>query len=243
MKAVNLAVRRGWPLFPMLTVMNSNMASVMKVVNALIDTGCRKIYINYGIPNVIGSLDTGVDASPQALARMTEQLFLAQKDLGVRFIFNREKNKIPLCHFDYDLLKDMFEADVIGTGCEAVQGNSVIIEPGGTVLGCSHWVEHPLLNIFKDYEKLELMTPDEFGHVWETGRPREFREELRYFPYEQCTDCGWRKAKKCFGGCKVWQKAGVLPKHIAFEGDFRPQIPDENRILARLSLATLTEIT
>lgn len=242
MEAIALAVRRDWPLFPMFTVMNSNMASAMKVVNALIEVGCKKIYINYGIPNIVKDLDTGIDATPEALAKLTEELFLKQDELGVRFIFNREKNKVPLCHFNYEILKDMFEAEGIGTGCEAVQGNSVIIEPGGSVLGCSHWVEHPLLNIYRDYKQLELITADEFWQLWQTGRPLQFREELRFFPYEQCTDCGWRKDKKCFGGCKVWQKAGALPKLIAFEGDSSPQVPAENPILARLSLPILTEI-
>ena len=242
MKAIAMAVENDWPLFPMFTVMDSNMPSIMKVVNALREVGCRKIYINYGLPNIVRELDTGIDAAPRALAKLTEELFLMQDDLGVRFIFNREKNKIPLCHFNYDILKDMFEAEGIGTGCEAVQGNSVIVEPGGSLLGCSHWVEHPLLNIYKDYKKLELISPNEFWHLWQTGRPREFREELRYFPYEQCTDCGWRKDKKCFGGCKVWQKAGVLEKLIAYDDDGSLQVPADNPILSRLSLPILTEI-
>jgi radical SAM protein with 4Fe4S-binding SPASM domain len=242
LKAIALAVEHDWPLFPMFTVMDSNKASVMKMVNSLREVGCRKIYINYGLPNVVPALDTGIDASPQALARLTEELFLAQDDLGVRFIFNREKNKIPLCHFNHDILKDMFEAEGIGTGCEAAQGNTVVVEPGGSLLGCSHWVEHPLLNIYEDYKTLKLISPEEFWRRWQTGRPREFREELRYFPYEQCTDCGWRKDKKCFGGCKVWQKAGVLPKHVAFDGEFGMEVPASNPILARLSLPILSEI-
>ncbi|PYP87317.1 MAG: hypothetical protein DMF61_09880 [Blastocatellia bacterium AA13] len=241
MKAIAMAVERDWPLFPMLTVMDSNISSVLKVVNNLIRAGCKTIYINYGIPNIVKSLDTGIDASPQALARVSEQLFLMQDDLGVRFIFNREKNKVPLCHFNHDLLKDMFEAGVIGTGCEAVQGNSVIVEPGGTILGCSHWVEHPLLNIYKNYEALELLEPEEFWEQWATGRPKEFRDELRYFPYEECEDCGWRKDRKCFGGCKVWQSAGALPKLRAFD-DLNNSLPDNNPILGRLALPVLTEL-
>ena len=242
MQAVELAARRGWPLFPMLTVMDSNIGSVLRVVDNLVALGCKTVYINYGIPNVVRELDTGIDASPQALARLSEQLFRLQPQLGVRFIFNREKNKIPLCHFDYETLKEMFEEEVIGTGCEAAQGNTVIVEPGGKLLGCSHWVEHPLLNIYKDYKALELLEPGEFWQRWETGRPAEFRDELRYYPYEQCADCGWRKDKKCFGGCKVWQNAGVLPKLVAFADDGSQRVPLENKTLARLSLPVLTEI-
>src|SRR5437868_474705 len=133
------------------------------------------------------------------------------------------------------------EAGVIGTGCEAVQGNSVIVEPGGTILGCSHWVEHPLLNIYKNYEALELLEPEEFWEQWATGRPKEFRDELRYFPYEECEDCGWRKDRKCFGGCKVWQSAGALPKLRAFD-DLNNSLPDNNPILGRLALPVLTEL-
>lgn len=243
MQTVRMAVERGWPLFPMLTVMDSNLQSVLNVVKNLTDVGCTTIYINYGIPNVVRSLDTGVDASPQVLARLTEQLFGMQRELGVRFIFNREKNKIPLCHFDYDLLHEMFEDGVIGTGCEAVQGNSVIVEPGGSVLGCSHWVEHSLMNIYRDYSTLDLLSPEEFWHMWETGRPAEFRREHGFFPYEKCGDCGWRTSGKCYGGCKVWQEAGVLPRVVAFDDGSTPRLPAENRILARLALPILTEIS
>jgi radical SAM protein with 4Fe4S-binding SPASM domain len=229
MTAVRLAVERGWPLYPMLTVMDSNLPNVLKVVENLTAIGCRTIYINYGVPNVIQQLDTGVASGPEALARLTEQLFRLQPELGVRFIFNREKNKIPLCDFDHSTLKDMFADEVIGTGCEAAQGNTVVIEPGGKVLGCSHWVDHPLINIYKDRETLELLTPDEFWAMWNTGRPKEYRDELRFYPFDKCVECGWRKDGLCYGGCKIWQQAGVLPKAVAFDGD--SVVPYQRRLL------------
>lgn len=217
MTAIRNAVERDWPLYPMLTVMESNLSSVLPVVRSLTDLGCRTIYINYGVPNVVSELDTGSASGPEALARMTEELFALQPQLGVRFIFNREKNKIPLCHFDYEVLKDMFAEQVIGTGCEAAEGNTVVIEPGGKVLGCSHWVDHPITNIFADYATLKLVEVDDFWREWRTGAPREYRESLRFFPYEACVDCGWRKSKQCFGGCKIWQQAGVLPTTVAVD--------------------------
>nr|MDT0658187.1 radical SAM protein [Micromonospora sp. DSM 115978] len=219
LRAIRLAAVEGWPLYPMLTVMAANLETVLPTIHRLVDLGCRTIYINYGVPNIVPGLDTGAASRPEELALLTERLFRMQPELGVRFIFNREKNKVPLCHFDHDTLKDMFADEVIGTGCEAVQGNTVVIEPGGKVLGCSHWVDHPLTNIYRDYATLELVDPDEFWAGWSTGRPAEFRHELRFYPYEQCVDCGWRTSGKCFGGCKVWQSAGVLPKAVAFDGD------------------------
>jgi len=219
MHATVLAAERDWPLYPMLTVMAPTLPQVRPLIDRLIEAGSRTIYINYGLPNIKPDLDTGVDSGPEALARLTEQLFRLQPELGVRFIFNREKNKIPLCHFDYNTLKDMFSESVIGVGCEAAEGNTVVIEPGGSVLGCSHWVDHPLLNIYRDYERLETLSPDEFWDLWSAGRPLAYRQELRFYPYEACVDCGWRKAEMCFGGCKVWQQAGALPKTVAFEGD------------------------
>ena len=219
MQATSLAAERGWPLYPMLTVMTPTLPQVRPLIDRLIEIGCRTIYINYGLPNIKEDLDTGVDSGPAALAKLTERLFRLQPELGVRFIFNREKNKIPLCHFDYNTLKDMFSESVIGVGCEAAEGNTVIIEPGGSVLGCSHWVDHPLLNIYRDYERLETLSPDEFWDLWSAGRPLAYRQELRFYPYDACVNCGWRKAEMCFGGCKVWQHAGVLPKTVAFDGD------------------------
>ncbi|MFY1638113.1 radical SAM protein [Solwaraspora sp. WMMB335] len=219
LRAVRLAAAEGWPLYPMLTVMAANLDSVLPTIRSLVDLGCRTIYINYGVPNVVPGLDVGAASGPQELARLTERLFRMQPELGVRFVFNREKNKIPLCHFDHDTLQDMFTAEVIGTGCEAAQGNTIVIEPGGKVLGCSHWVDHPLTNIYRDYAALELVDPDEFWAAWTTGRPAEFRHDLRFYPYEQCGGCGWRTSGQCFGGCKVWQSAGVLPKAVAFDGE------------------------
>jgi radical SAM protein with 4Fe4S-binding SPASM domain len=219
MSVTAMAVEKEWPLYPMLTVMEPTLGQVRPLIDALVSMGCRTIYINYGVPNIKSELDTGVHSGPEALARLTEQLYHLQAELGTRFIFNREKNKVPLCHFDYDTLKDMFADSVIGVGCEAAEGNTVVIEPGGKVLGCSHWVDHPLINIYKNRETLELISPAEFWEMWSTGEPAKYRHDLRFFPYEACTDCGWRKAEMCFGGCKVWQQAGVLPKTLAFDGD------------------------
>lgn len=217
MTATALSVKHGWPLYPMLTVMRPTFSQVRPLIDMLRQLGCRTIYINYGLPNIKEELDTGVHSGPEALARLTEQLFHLQPELGVRFIFNREKNKIPLCHFDYETLHDMFSESVIGVGCEASEGNTVVIEPSGKVLGCSHWVDHPVLNIFKNRERLEVLSPDEFWEMWSGGKPLEYRRARRFYPYDSCIDCGWRKAEMCFGGCKVWQEAGVLAKTVAVE--------------------------
>jgi radical SAM protein with 4Fe4S-binding SPASM domain len=234
------AVENGWPLFPMLTIMNGNLLAVRRLIDTLVGLGCRTIYINYGLPNIVPEWDTGVDAGPPALAQMTERLFSLQEELNVRFRFNREKNKVPLCHFDQDTLRQMLTDEAIGTGCEAVQGNSVIIEPGGSVLGCSHWVDHPVLNIYRNFETLELISVEEFWESWLTGKAAQFRHELGWFPYEQCGDCDWRKQGLCYGGCKVWQSAGVLPR-LARHDD-TPAGPADNPILTRLSLSVLSEL-
>lgn len=225
--ATTRAVQNGWPFYPMLTIMEPTLDQVMPLIHQLVDLGCATIYMNYGLPNVKKEMDTGVHSGPVALARLTERLFRMQSELSVRFIFNREKNKIPLCHFDYDTLNTMFADSVIGVGCEAAEGNTVVIEPGGSVLGCSHWVDHPLLNIYRDPATLDLLSPEEFWQLWSTGRPLAYRQDLRFFPYEACTDCGWRKARMCFGGCKVWQQADVIPKTVAFDGDLVEHFADE----------------
>lgn len=219
MAAVRLAVEREWPLYPMLTVMDSNIGSVLGAVELFREAGCRTIYINYGVPNVVSDLDTGVASGPEALAALSMELFAMQRDLGVRFIFNREKNKVPLCHFDHDVLHEMFADEVIGTGCEAAEGNTIVIEPGGSVLGCSHWVSHPLVNIYRDRSTLELISAEEFWSAWASGPAAAYRDSMRFFPYDKCEGCGWRLEKKCFGGCKVWQSAGTIPTRVAFRDD------------------------
>lgn len=215
--ALRKALDNGWPLYPMVTVMERNLETVLPLIEDLRGMGCKTIYINYGLPNISQEHNIGGDAGPMALAKLSEELFRLQKPLDARFIFNREKNKIPLCHFDYDTLKDMFADEIIGTGCEAVQGNTIVVEPGGSALGCSHWVEHPLLSIYEDFEKLKLRTPEEFWDIWTNGPPAEYRKSISDYPYEKCGDCGWRKSGMCYGGCKIWQESGIIPKFKKYE--------------------------
>lgn len=88
------------------------------------------------------------------------------------------KNKIPLCFFDDDKFETMKGEKQIGTGCEFIKGNTIVIEPGGNVLGCSHWVKHPLMNIYKNYNDLETISEKEFWNVWMNGFPSEVRKKL-----------------------------------------------------------------
>jgi radical SAM protein with 4Fe4S-binding SPASM domain len=217
-QAIRNSTRYSWPFYPMITVGRHNIKNIWSCIEKLIDLGCQTIYINYGVPNIVREMDTSADVSPGLLAKLSEELFLAQSKLGVTFIFNREKNKIPLCEFNFDLLNKMFDDKVIGVGCGAAQGNTIVIEPGGSLLGCSHWVNHQLLNIYKNYETLELLTPKEFWQEWSNGKSLNFRHTLkRYYPYEKCEECDWRKSGKCFGGCKTWQSAEVMPKLLEYE--------------------------
>ena len=157
-KALENIKRYDWKFYPMFTVGGENINTIIEDVKTIAKMGYHRIYINYGIPNVVEEFNTGFDASPKALAEITEQLYDMQDDLGVTFIFNCEKNKIPICFFNKEKFNEMSEKHQIGTGCELVQGNTVVIEPGGDVLGCSHWVKNVLMNIYKDYSKLETYT-------------------------------------------------------------------------------------
>jgi hypothetical protein len=74
-----------------------------------------------------------------------------------------------------------------------------------------------LLNIYRDYTRLELLSASEFRALWHAGEPARFRVDLSHYPYEKCRDCGWRLDGKCFGGCKVWQSSGLIPKLIKLE--------------------------
>lgn len=209
-QALENILKYDWPFYPMFTVGRENLNTIENDVRKIAAMGFHKIYINYGIPNVISQYDTDFDADPQRLARMTEKLYLLQNQLDTVFIFNREKNKIPICLFDPEIFEQMYANGQIGYGCELVQGNTVVIEPGGSVLGCSHWVKNELLNIYKDYNSLTTYSAEEFWDIWMNGYPCKMREMQSYYPYARCDDCQLRKDGKCFGGCKAWHHKGVL---------------------------------
>lgn len=209
-KALENIKRYDWKFYPMFTVGEENINTIIEDVKTIAKMGYRRIYINYGIPNVVEEFNTGFDASPKALAKITEQLYDMQDDLGVTFIFNCEKNKIPICFFNEEKFKEMREKHQIGTGCELVQGNTVVIEPGGDVLGCSHWVKNVLMNIYKDYSKLETYTEEEFWNIWLNGYPAEIREKYSLYPFDNCQNCKTREKKECFGGCKTWHVYATL---------------------------------
>ena len=99
-KALENIKRYDWKFYPMFTVGEENINTIIEDVKTIAKMGYRRIYINYGIPNVVEEFNTGFDASPKALAKITEQLYDMQDDLGVTFIFNCEKNKIPICFFN-----------------------------------------------------------------------------------------------------------------------------------------------
>ena len=199
-----------WKFYPMFTIGSENINTIIEDVKKIASLGYKKIYINYGIPNVVEEYNTGFDASPKALAEITEKLYDMQDKLGVTFIFNCEKNKIPICFFDEEKFNKMRENHQIGTGCELVQGNTVVIEPGGDVLGCSHWVKNVLMNIYKDYSKLETYSEEEFWDIWLNGYPSEVRKKYSLYPFEKCRTCKTRLSKDCFGGCKTWYVYNTL---------------------------------
>jgi len=212
-EAVRLSNVNNWGFYPMITVGEKSISRFLENVYLFTEIGCNKIYINYGVPDINDESDSDFDAQPKKLADFTEYLYLSQKEFDVKFIFNRFKNKIPLCHFSEDILHEMIMNDQIGVGCELMSGNTVVIEPGGNVIGCSHWVEHTLLNIYKDYKSLKMISVDKFWDEWLHRYPKKFRDNLACYPYKECIECDYMKKGDCFGGCKTWQVSGKLPKY------------------------------
>ena len=212
--ALTNTINYNWPFFPMLTLLKNNIDNIINDSVYLARMGFKKIYINYGIPNVVSEYDKNLDSNPIVLAKLTEKLFEFQEKIGVKFIFNCEKNKIPLCFFDDDKFETMKGEKQIGTGCEFIKGNTIVIEPGGNVLGCSHWVKHPLMNIYKNYNDLETISEKEFWNVWMNGFPSEVRKSYASYPFNTCVDCKRRVLKECYGGCKAWHNSGALENKI-----------------------------
>lgn len=210
LKALENNLKYKWNFNPMITVGKEAAASLLDDISVLKEMGYKKVYINYGIPNVNAEFDSKFDLTPLELAEITKQLYEYQNQNDMVFIFNCEKNKIPLCLFDEQVFSDLVERKQIGFGCELVQGNTVVVEPGGDVLGCSHWVGHNLMNIYKDYEKLSLIDEEEFWDIWMNGYPAKFRNKAEIYPYEKCNYCDKRKEGLCKGGCKSWMSQKIV---------------------------------
>ena len=217
MKALNNTIENFWPFHPMITIGIDNYDECIEDIKKLKNMGFQKIYINYGIPNVAVNQDMRFSETPEKLAKLTEKLFLMQKDTGLKFIFNCEKNKIPICYFDENIFQNLVKNHQIGYGCELIKGNTIVIEPGGDVLGCSHWVGHKLMNIYKDYSELKLKSCEEFWDEWLNSYPKDFRAMYAGFPSKKCRYCSVRKEGKCYGGCKTWQKIGKVKLVCSFE--------------------------
>lgn len=212
--ALTNTINKNWPFYPMLTLLKDNIDSIIDDSIYLAKMGFKKIYINYGIPNVVKKYDSNLDSDPIILAKLTEKLYEFQKQINVKFIFNCEKNKIPLCFFNEKKFETMRKEQQIGTGCEFIKGNTIVIEPGGNVLGCSHWVKHPLMNIYKDYNNLETISTEEFWDIWMNGYPSKVRKNYSDYPFDNCLNCKKRKQKECYGGCKTWHNSGMLENKI-----------------------------
>lgn len=75
----------------MLTLLKNNIDNIINDSVYLARMGFKKIYINYGIPNVVSEYDKNLDSDPIVLAKLTEKLFEFQEKIGVKFIFNCEK--------------------------------------------------------------------------------------------------------------------------------------------------------
>lgn len=202
-ESLHMIVHKLWPIHPMLTIGDQPFENTYRDVVQLVNLGFSTIYINYGVPTVFNTHQKQYAIQPQLLADHTHRLYAMQSKYNVRFVFNCEKNKVPICHFDSKIFGELHAKHQIGYGCEIMQGNTIVVEPGGSVLGCSHWVGLPLLNIYRDFKTLALISKEEFYQEWEHGFPAKVRELINKYPYEKCADCEVRNKKKCFGGCKT----------------------------------------
>lgn len=207
-----MIIQNKWPIYPMITIGDQTFENTYRDVSELIKLGFTTIYINYGVPNVFETTLPQYVSQPQILADYTYRLYQIQKEFNVRFVFNCEKNKVPICLFDSDMFADLYANNQIGYGCEIMNGNTIVVEPGGDVLGCSHWVGIPFMNIYKDYSTLTLISKDEFFQEWDYGFPANVRKMMDVYPFEKCSTCTLKREKKCYGGCKT-----LLSRSINFK--------------------------
>ena len=69
--ALTNTINYNWPFFPMLTLLKNNIDNIINDSVYLARMGFKKIYINYGIPNVVSEYDKNLDSDPIVLAKLT----------------------------------------------------------------------------------------------------------------------------------------------------------------------------
>lgn len=94
---------------------------------------------------------------------------------------------LPMCIVPKDLRKHFHY------GCHMFSSSGLIIDVGGNILPCTHYVDYPIANISSG------VSFDSFQKAWK--KTEKNRKQLSYYPLEKCNCCKYKNV--CFGGCPV----------------------------------------
>jgi radical SAM protein with 4Fe4S-binding SPASM domain len=140
---------------------------------------------------------------PAKSAKIIESLYIygKKKEAEIFSIL-----RLPLCSISPEVRKDMLEKNLIQNGCQVYSGITLVINPDGTILPCSHWMGYTLMDIVKNRKMHELVSSKILIKMWNSGKPLQLRKEMWRYRSKKCIGCKYW-GKYCYAGCPLfWYK-------------------------------------
>jgi radical SAM protein with 4Fe4S-binding SPASM domain len=160
----------------------------------------KRVAVNFALPNPAGLRANRHTAPPTIAAKVAVALYdyiIRHTALSPLFYLN-----LPLCLFPRSFVQSVFDAGHALTGCHAITGEGLVIDPAGNILPCTHWVD--IANSTIEEALASIGTPAGFKGYWQHDKPMEWGRALFQPRHDACCACRLR-ANPCFGGCPlVW---------------------------------------
>lgn len=170
-----------------------------KLLRVLKDAGAQDMPFNSCLPALRVEEDNQSLLTPKASAAIIEEIYVYGKEQGVQIgtLF-----RLPLCLLSDDVAQEMINNNLIQNGCQVYSGRALVINPDGSVLPCSHWMDYAVMDVWKDKQKTKMVSAREFMKRWNSGVPFKLREEIWRYRSKKCIGCSYW-AKHCFAGCPL----------------------------------------
>jgi radical SAM protein with 4Fe4S-binding SPASM domain len=181
-------------------ITKDNVGDLEKIVNLL---GDKVETMTWNFCGVCLSEDSNNKSilPPKDTARAFERIYDYTQKKGIKI---KLVTPMPFCIFDKPYLEQFKKEEVIAGGpCQLSHGKNFVIEYNGNILPCTHFMDFPMMNIFRDEKVIsgeefvkEYFSPNEI--------PFKFRDKISKFPSSNCEDDSCKEP--CTGGCPlIWK--------------------------------------
>lgn len=183
------------------TIGNQEIEFLKFLIKKIEQRGIRKMAINFAVP-VISNLDITPEFSSPPDIVATKIVLLYEFIINKTIIQPIFYLNLPLCLFKPDFLHKIFMNGHAVSGCHAISGEGLVIDPFGNFLPCTHWVDTSNFNIEEDWELIK--NENSFRDFWKNGKPGRWSRFLAQFRHGYCINCRLA-GRTCFGGCPlIW---------------------------------------